>query len=190
MTKRFGSILALAATALSGCASSLSGLDATDSYGCKAPEGVSCISVSGIYANSSPGGRLSRGQSAPAKSPTGTPAIYGASSVALAQPAEPGAASNGIRSNPRLLRVWVAPWEDSDGDLHEDGYVHMLVDTGRWLIEHVRPTPRSKLDGVAPPVPAADASPSKAPSEPLAPPQRLPLPPGPDSSAIDATPMP
>jgi conjugal transfer pilus assembly protein TraV len=169
MMRAFGSVFALV-VALSGCASSLSGLDATDSYGCRAPEGVSCISVSGIYANSSPGGPLSRGQSAPAKPSAGTPPIYGASSVALAQPAAPGSTGNAIRSTPRLLRVWIAPWEDSDGDLHEDGYVHMLVDTGRWLIEHVRPAPRSSMDGVAPPLaPAADAAPSKAASEPLAP---------------------
>ena len=189
MTNRFGLLLAIAATALSGCAP-MSGLDAADSYGCKAPEGVSCISVSGIYANSSPGGRLSRGQPAPVKSSAGGPAIYGAASVALGQPGTPGAASDALRSTPRLLRVWIAPWEDSDGDLHEDGYVHMVVHTGRWRIEHVRPAPRGKVDGVAPPVPAADASPAKAPNEPPAAPQRLPLPPERDSSAVDSPEMP
>lgn len=183
MTRAFGSLLALVAAALSGCAS-LSGLDAIDSYGCKAPEGVSCISVSGIYANSSPGGHLSHSKSALVKSSSDAPGIYGASSVALAQPAAPGSASNAIRSNPRMLRVWIAPWEDSDGDLHEDGYVHMVVDTGRWLIEHVRPAPRSNVDGVAPPLaPIPDIAPAKVPSE------RLPVIPGSDSSGIDATPV-
>jgi conjugal transfer pilus assembly protein TraV len=109
--------------------------------------------------------------------------------VALAQPAAPGSTSNAIRSNPRLLRVWIAPWEDSDGDLHEEGYVHMVVDNGRWLIEHVRAAPRSNVDGVAPPAaPAADVSPSKAEGEAIAPAQRLPVPPlSADSPAIDAT---
>lgn len=153
----------LVAVVLSGCASSLSGLDATNSYGCKAPEGVSCISVSGTYANSTHGS-LSRGQSAPAKS-SDAPGIYGASSVVMAQPAAPGNSSNAVRSNPRLLRVWIAPWEDSDGDLHEDGYVHMVVGTGRWLIEHVRPALRSKADRVAPPLaPAPDTSAAETPS--------------------------
>ena len=162
MTRKFGLVLALGAVGLSGCGSTLSGLDAKDSYGCLAPEGVSCMSVSGTYANSNPSGRLSRGPSAPAKASLGTPAIYGASSVVLAPAASPGAASSTIRSNPRLLRVWIAPWEDSDGDLHEEGYVHMVIDTGRWLIEHVHPAYRSNVDGVAPPLaPAAAASPSK-----------------------------
>lgn len=164
-------VIALAAVVLSGCASSLSGLDATDSYGCRAPEGVSCVSVSGVYANSSPGGTLSRSRPAPSKSEA--PTVYGASSVALGQPPAPGTASHAVRSNPRLLRVWIAPWEDSDGDLHEAGYVHMVVDTGRWLIEHVRPARRGNVDGVTPPVaPAAEPA---APKDP--------------SPAIDATPL-
>ena len=191
MTRVFASaVVAAVAMALSGCAS-MSGLDATDTYGCKAPEGVSCISVSGTYANSNPGGRLSRGPSAPAKSPGEGPAVYGAASVALAPTSAPGSTSDAIRSNPRLLRVWIAPWEDSDGDLHEEGYVHMVVDNGRWLIEHVRPAARSNVDGVAPPAaPAADASPSKPEAEPISPAQRLPVPPpSADSSPIDATPI-
>lgn len=43
-----------------------------------------------------------------------------------------------IRSAPRLLRVWFAPWEDTDGDLHDQSYVYLPVDSGRWLIEHNR----------------------------------------------------
>lgn len=190
MTRVFASAVAAVAMALSGCAS-MSGLDATDTYGCKAPEGVSCISVSGTYANSNPGGRLSRGASAPAKSLGEGPAVYGAASVALAPTSAPGSTSDAIRSNPRLLRVWIAPWEDSDGDLHEEGYVHMVVDNGRWLIEHVRSAPRSNVDGVAPPVaPATDSTPPKVEAESIAPGQRLQLPPASaDSSAVDATPI-
>jgi conjugal transfer pilus assembly protein TraV len=169
MTRTFGLVFAIATVALSGCASTLSGLDAKDSYGCRAPEGVSCMSVSGNYANSNPGGPLSRGRSTPAKSSPEAPAIYGASSVASVQPGAPGAATRAIRSDPRLLRVWIAPWEDSDGDLHEEAYVHMVVDTGRWLIEHVRPAPRANLDRAVPPIaPAGEATASK-PSHELPP---------------------
>ena len=166
MTRAFGLVLALGAVAVSGCASTLSGLDAKDSYGCRAPEGVSCISVSGNYANSNPGGPLSRGRSAPAKSSPETPTIYGASSVAYVEPSAPSAVTSAIRSSPRLLRVWIAPWEDSDGDLHEEAYIHMVVDTGRWLIEHVRPEPRTNVDRAVPPIATdADASASKASDE-------------------------
>ena len=169
MTRATGSTLALVAVALSGCASSLSGLDATETYACKAPKGVTCMSVSGVYANSTHGS-VRPAQPAPGSSPSDAPGIYGASSVAVAQPAAPGSASGAIRSSPRLLRVWIAPWQDSDGDLHEEGYVHMVVDTGRWLIGHVRPAPRSNVDGIVPPpASAAEAPPSKVPGEPLEP---------------------
>ena len=43
-----------------------------------------------------------------------------------------------IRSDPTVIRIWVAPWEDSDGDLNDQSYVYMQVDAGRWLIEHNR----------------------------------------------------
>lgn len=189
MNRSFGVLLAFLATVLSGCASSLSGLGGTENYACKAPEGVMCNSVSGVYANSIHG-NVRPAQSSPAKSPSATPTIYGAVSVALNERAAPGAADNTIRSNARLLRVWIAPWEDSDGDLHEEGFLHVIVNTGRWLIEHVRPAARSGVDGVAPPVPAApDASPSKPPTDTETPPERLPAPPGLGSSAIDAAPL-
>lgn len=164
MSRWFANLPALAALALSGCASSLTGLGGTEYYGCRAPEGVMCNSVSGVYANSSHG-NLRPTQPPTSTSSSAAPALYGAAPVAIDQDAA-GAAEDAIRSNPRLLRVWIAPWEDSDGDLHEEGYLHVIVDTGRWLIEHVRPAARSDIDGVAPPPPVAPAaSPSKAPGE-------------------------
>ena len=41
-----------------------------------------------------------------------------------------------IRSQPKVLRVWIAPWEDADGDLHDQSYVYVVADPGRWGIEH------------------------------------------------------
>jgi conjugal transfer pilus assembly protein TraV len=73
------------------------------------------------------------------------------------------------------MRLWIAPWEDADGDLHDASFVHVVVDTGRWLIERVRPAPRSRLDMAkppltlsAPPAPSPDAKPSSdlTPTEP------------------------
>lgn len=174
------------ALALSGCASTLSGVGGADGYACKAPEGALCTSVSGIYANAA------QGMPKPAKSPehqsqTATPVIYGATSIA---PDRSAAVSGGpIRTNPRVLRLWIAPWEDADGDLHEAALVHVVVDTGRWLIEHVRPVLRSRMDGVAPPVSSAqEPSPAKALGDTPPPPNRLPLPPpGPTSGTAPIT---
>ena len=69
-----------------------------------------------------------------------------------------------LRSPPRVMRLWIAPWEDADGDLHDASFVHVVIDTGRWLIERVRPASRSKLDiATPPPTPPASLAPAPAP---------------------------
>ena len=45
-------LIAACASLAAGCASTLSGLGGTQTYACKAPEGVLCTSVAGVYANS------------------------------------------------------------------------------------------------------------------------------------------
>jgi len=75
------------------------------------------------------------------------PAVSPIASLAAAPATSPAA----LRTAPRVLRLWIAPWEDSDGDLHEASTVHVLVDHGRWLIERVRPAPRGPRMGVTPP---------------------------------------
>jgi conjugal transfer pilus assembly protein TraV len=179
-------LLVLGAT-LAGCASGLSGIGGTDGYACKAPAGAQCTSVSGVYANTA------QGMPMPAKAPENklpslTPALYGAASIAPAAPATSPRTS--MRSSPRVLRLWVAPWEDADGDLHEESLVHVLVDTGRWLIETARPAPRNVIDGVAPPLPSAqDAAPSRLSTDAPQPPTRFPLPPTGEPAGADAASM-
>lgn len=174
--KRTACALPLAvAAALGGCASTMSGVGGTDTYACKAPAGAQCTSVSGIYANSA------HGMSVPAKplpiQPSmAAPALYGAPSIAAGSLASAPAA--GLRSSPRVLRLWIAPWEDADGDLHEESLVHVLVDSGRWLIEHIRPASRPRVDGVAPPIqPVPAPSPANGQSEAPQAPTRFPVPP-------------
>lgn len=152
-----------AAAALCGCAS-LSGYDATDKFACKAPEGILCESMTGIYENAQqqnlPGQKVNlKGKAAAASSDTNTTA---ASSV-LTKPISSGTP---IRSAPRVLRVWFAPWEDTDGDLHDQSYVYLPVNAGRWLIEHNRrriqdtyrpvktPFPQTTIPSTAGPAPA------------------------------------
>jgi hypothetical protein len=36
-------------------------------------------------------------------------------------------------STPSMMRVWVAPYIDSDNIFHEQNYQYLLVDRGRWL---------------------------------------------------------
>ncbi len=134
------------ACCLSAC-SSLSGLDGTSSYGCKAPEGVKCLSVSGTYynalQNNLPAQRQGlSGSSAPAPSaPAPAPARFHATSVSTAgAPAPVGEAyvAAPLRSSPKVLRLWIKPWEDADRDLNGESLVYVQVDNGRWMVDHVQ----------------------------------------------------
>jgi len=159
-------VLSTVAALSAGCASTMSGLGGEGSYACKAPVGTQCTSVSGVYANSIhgpvPASALPRPATASASAPSAPSGASGsATAAALSTPATP------IRSQPRVLRLWIAPWEDADGDLHEAAVVHVLVDTGRWLIERVVPANRNRVDAVRPPIPSsAPASGAPSASEP------------------------
>jgi conjugal transfer pilus assembly protein TraV len=37
-----------------------------------------------------------------------------------------------IRTQAEIMRIWIAPWEDGDGDLHADGFVYSEVNQRRW----------------------------------------------------------
>jgi conjugal transfer pilus assembly protein TraV len=65
-----------------------------------------------------------------------------------------------LRTRPSVMRVWVAPWEDADGDLHEAAWIALRLDDGRWNIEHVRERIRDGYGAalVPPPVSAAPAA--------------------------------
>lgn len=154
MRRTVALLVGATATLLGGCASTMSGLGGEGSYACKAPVGSQCTSVSGVYANSIHGQPLASALPKPAKEPTSTAS---AATVASASTAAPGlgAPPSALRSQPRVLRLWIAPWEDADGDLHEASVVHVLVDTGRWLIERVTPANRQRVDAVRPPIPSA-----------------------------------
>jgi len=149
------------ATLLGGCASTMNGLGGEGSYACKAPVGSQCTSVSGVYANSIHGQPPVSALPKHAKEPTSTAAAATVASVSTAAPGL-GASPSALRSQPRVLRLWIAPWEDADGDLHEASVVHVLVDTGRWLIERVIPANRQRVDAVRPPIPSA--APASGPS--------------------------
>jgi conjugal transfer pilus assembly protein TraV len=63
--------------------------------------------------------------------------------VSMKKPEEPGIASQmefkeerkPIRIQPRVVRLWLAPWEDSDGDLHMGGFIYVEVaGKKRWVL--------------------------------------------------------
>ena len=41
---------------------------------------------------------------------------------------------NPIRTPPKVMRIWIAPWEDSDGDLQVSSYVYTELEPRRWMM--------------------------------------------------------
>ncbi len=173
---------------LAGC-SSITGLDGASQYACKAPEGVKCDSVTGNYynalQNNLPAQRKPTGTPNPASlsgpqsaSAVRGPSRAGASSIptaiGAAVPAEGSAyAAAPLRAGPRVLRLWIKPWEDADRDLNGESLVYVQIDNGRWLVDHVqrqarepytpiRPTrlPTSAVKGQAPDARDSDPRPA------------------------------
>jgi conjugal transfer pilus assembly protein TraV len=131
----------LAAGALGGCGS-MSGLDAQSSFSCKAPAGVSCQSISGTYANAAQNNLpFQRQQDDPKKGEEpeggGVEPWLAAERTANISPRNLQAPNSGmpIREPPLVLRVWIAPWEDDTGDLHDQSYFYTMVHPGKWLVE-------------------------------------------------------
>ena len=36
---------------------------------------------------------------------------------------------------PQTMRVWVAPWPDEGGTLHDETYLYLRLDSGHWVME-------------------------------------------------------
>lgn len=160
-------LLVALALLLTACAGGISGYEGSSEYGCKAPVGVRCKSISGTYANAIQGNLPSQrkaapsGQSESVPSDTPAPAARNAPvmlataatlpqqpSQSMTQPA--GFAAPPLRSSPRVLRLWIKPWEDADRDLNGESFVYVQVDGGRWLLDHAQRQVRDQYLPVRP----------------------------------------
>jgi len=144
--------------ALSACAN-MAGLDGKSEFACRAPDGVVCTSVSGVYANTVAGtlpaqqtGDASQraepesSTAADSKHPADPPRPYAATPPASAVPTT-GAP---LLSPPRVLRLWFAPWVDEDGDLHDQAYLYVMWHRGEWQLGHTEAGIRSQFAPIAP----------------------------------------
>ena len=151
---------------LSGCMN-LSGLGGSSDYACKAPDGVTCTSVSGTYANAVqdnlPAQVAKRRMAAKSNGEPGTNAAPGspqprlAPTLASAKAAVPPVVQSPslalpLRSSARILRLWFKPWEDADRDLYDQGYVYVQIDAGQWLIDHAQRQIRDAYAPIRPPM--------------------------------------
>jgi len=157
---------------LAGCMS-LSGLSGNSSYACKAPDGVTCQSVSGTYANAVANNLpAQRTRATPTATPASAPPSSAASAPAVRSASADAAQALPLRSSPRILRLWFKPWEDADRDLYDQGYVYVQVDGGRWLVDHAQRAIREAYAPIRAPAGRAAADP--APRAPVAGVQRPP----------------
>ncbi len=150
---------------LGGCASGLSGIGGSSSLSCPFTDGVVCKSMSDVY-DDTVSGRI------PPKAPTaGTPPENDGTPRAavprrLASAAVPSDLLP-LRTPARVREVWIAPWEDSDGDLNGDSRIYLQIDNGRWNIEHARASVRREFSAIRPPANAPAAVEPAAPATPM-----------------------
>lgn len=136
---------------LSGCAN-MTGLDGQGSFSCKAPDGISCASLSGVYANAVQNNLP--GQRTPTKVDK-VPETKVRIDAAALRSVDP------LRSAQQVRRVWLAPWEDEDEVLHDQSYFYLVINPGRWQIEHSR---RKATESYRPVVPPRAFSPQSPPT--------------------------
>ena len=66
---------------------------------------------------------------APGAAIKGTRVVF--TGTGLSSPEDPLA----LRVPARVMRIWIAPWEDSRGDLHAPGYLYTEIDPRRWTLD-------------------------------------------------------
>ena len=153
---RFRSVAIVGACASLTACSSISGLDGTSNYGCKAPDGVKCDSVSGTYYNALQNNLPSQRKSLP-HTPSGAPhsAAPAGQDAAMGTPVAAAHVGGGnqpalLRAAPRVMRLWIKPWEDSDRDLNGESTVYVRIDDGRWLVDHIQRQAREPFAPIRP----------------------------------------
>lgn len=153
----------LALSLLTACASNLSGLDGSDTHSCPYSEGVTCKPMSQVYEESTQGVASTPGVSGKAETSDAAQAESAPTAprprTGVAHVVEAGQAP--LRTRPTVMRVWVAPWEDADGDLHEAAWIALRVDDGRWNIDHLRERIREDYGAALTPPPMAEAPAAK-----------------------------
>lgn len=106
-------------------------------YGCKGmPDEPQCLSTTQAYQVTNPGLQEDAGQQA-GHSESQTPP---APSVPMQQPVPKIEDPTPIRTPSQVMRIWIAPWEDAEGDLMVSNYVYTELEPRRWMIGKSAPT--------------------------------------------------
>jgi conjugal transfer pilus assembly protein TraV len=107
-------------------------------------EGVRCMSARQVYqaTESSDYVKVASEDDKKGESTSTTPLITGQRTSQVAVPSIKQPIP--IRTQAKVMRIWMAPWEDDDGDLHADGYLYTEIENRRWNLGE-----RFKSPGIA-----------------------------------------
>jgi conjugal transfer pilus assembly protein TraV len=123
------------------------GCSLTPEYGCRAPDGVTCMSASEIYDRDGRGEvirpKVEREDKKDGEEIPLPPAPRRFSGPTSVQPGDP------IFREPHRLRVWLVDWEDMSGVYHPNHYLYLRVDDGEWLLPAMRERLLENPDGDA-----------------------------------------
>ncbi len=135
MTIRKAALIAIAVMVLPGCGGK---------FTCPAPEaGITCEPVSEVYRRVVDSGTVSAGTRAKAEREKEPAKAAGEGSQAAADIVRKIEQNSEVplRIPPKIVRIWIAPWEDGDGDLNQGGYIYSEISDprGRWVFGEKAP---------------------------------------------------
>lgn len=122
---------ALAIASLTGCGSISGFSNARSDFGCADAQGKpSCKSISEVYSDGT------RPSVVPASSGTVKPVFEGGETGAKKTPPSADfvtlSPAQPWRKPETVLRVWLAPFTDVTGDLHDQRYMYVRLNNGGW----------------------------------------------------------
>ncbi|WP_445369504.1 TraV family lipoprotein [Methylomonas sp. BW4-1] len=131
---RYGLSILLITTITIGCA--------TTEYGCKGmPDDPSCLSTTQAYQVTNTAITEAPADNSPSSESPSTPALV----PPLQQPVPKIEDPTPIRTPSQVMRIWIAPWEDTEGDLMVSNYVYTELEPRRWMIGKAAPTASASL---------------------------------------------
>ena len=171
-TLAFCGLVATIPAILSGCASAVSAYGGESTFNCAAKfeEGMPCDSISGTATNYSSGNlKWQRKDGAPANPSevvatlqatamqppvlgNPLPAVESGLPVEKISPRQMASPSFGmpVRIPERVLRIWMAPYEDEEGALNDQKYVYLTVQRGAWQLEANKPVTQQPYKQIFP----------------------------------------
>jgi len=115
---------------------------ATTDYGCKGmPDEPSCLSTTQAYQVTNSAITEAPLENSQSSASISSPAI----APTLQQPVPKIDDPTPIRTPSQVMRIWIAPWEDADGDLMVSNYVYTELEPRRWMIGKAASTASSSL---------------------------------------------